>query len=116
MNLGLFKVFMTIAVLYNLFISACVFYFLMRASSGTLKDPWSHLLLFTAVVLSQSLYIFCIFYCFYFVARTLKAVEWQKPVTLGDYILEIVLFWFYFVGVWFIQPRINKLFDTAESA
>ena len=57
-----------------------------------------------------------IFYAVFFVARTLKAVELQRPVQLGDYLGEFFLLWFFPVGVWIIQPRINQLFADPQTA
>lgn len=56
--------------------------------------------------------MFCIFYCLYFNAKALKTVEWQNTVTFSDFAGEFFLIWFFPIGVWIIQPRINKLFDT----
>lgn len=55
--------------------------------------------------------IFCIFYSMWFVAKSLKMVERYQFVEFGDYAGDFFLIWFFFVGVWFIQPRINRLFD-----
>jgi len=57
--------------------------------------------------------MFCIFYCLYFVAKALKSVELQREVTFNDYAGEFFLFWFSPIGVWVLQPRINKLFDNS---
>jgi len=51
------------------------------------------------------------FYCLYFISKSLKAVELQRDVTFNDYAGEFFLIWFFPIGIWFIQPRINKLFD-----
>lgn len=59
--------------------------------------------------------MFCMFYCLYFVSKALKSAELQREALLGDYIIDFILFWFYFVGIWFLQPRINKLFAEDES-
>jgi len=56
----------------------------------------------------------CIFYCFYFIAKSFKAVELQRPVTYSDYGNGIFLIWFFPIGVWIIQPRINKIFEEKE--
>lgn len=56
----------------------------------------------------------CMFYVFRYVAKSLKAVEMQKPIKFGDYAGEFFLFWFYFIGVWIIQPRVNKIFAGQE--
>jgi len=55
--------------------------------------------------------MFCIFYCLFFIAKSLKAVERQRPVTFSDYAGEFFLIWFFPIGVWIIQPRINKIFE-----
>jgi hypothetical protein len=59
--------------------------------------------------------MFCMIYCLYFISKELKSVEWQRPVTFGDYAGEFFLIWFYPVGIWILQPRINKLFDDRLS-
>lgn len=53
--------------------------------------------------------MFCIFYSFYFIAKTLKSIELNRKATFGDYAGEFFLIWFFFIGIWIIQPRINKL-------
>lgn len=67
---------------------------------------------FIAVTILPYLFsIFCLFYCIYFNAKSLKAVDLQRPVTFSDYVREFFLFWFFPIGVWLIQPRINKIFS-----
>jgi hypothetical protein len=56
--------------------------------------------------------MFCIIYCLYFNAKALKAIELQRPVTFGEYAGEFFLLWFFPIGVWILQPRINKLFNS----
>jgi bacteriorhodopsin len=51
----------------------------------------------------------CIIYCIYFVARTIKMVELQRKVIFSEFIFEFFLIWFYPIGVWLIQPRINRI-------
>lgn len=57
--------------------------------------------------------VFCIIYSLFFIAKELKSVEWGRPVTFNDFAGEFFLIWFYPIGIWFIQPRINLLFDEA---
>jgi hypothetical protein len=52
----------------------------------------------------------CIFYTLYFNAKSLKSVELQRNATASEYTGEFVLMWFFMIGVFFIQPRINKIF------
>ncbi|TAI46948.1 hypothetical protein [Flagellimonas allohymeniacidonis] len=50
-----------------------------------------------------------ILYCLYFAAKTIKTVELQRKVNFGDFIGEFFLLWISFVGVWIIQPKVNRL-------
>jgi hypothetical protein len=54
----------------------------------------------------------CIFYCFYFIAKTIKTVELQREVRFSEFTGEFFLIWFYPIGVWLIQPRINKIIEA----
>jgi hypothetical protein len=52
----------------------------------------------------------CGFYTIYFTARSLKSVELQRRASVNDYLGDFFLIWFYFIGVWVIQPRVNSIF------
>lgn len=67
----------------------------------------------TIVFISLTLFtLYCIIYCIYFNAKALKTVERQMPVIFSDFATEFFLICFFPIGLWIIQPRINKLFDT----
>jgi hypothetical protein len=51
-----------------------------------------------------------IFYCLYFTAKALKTVERNARVPVSEYVGEFFLLWFYPVGIWLLQPRVNRLF------
>ena len=53
--------------------------------------------------------VFCMFYNMYFVAKTIKTVELQREVTFGEFIGEFFMIWFYFIGIWMLQPKINRM-------
>ncbi|WP_340065689.1 hypothetical protein [Ascidiimonas aurantiaca] len=53
--------------------------------------------------------MFCMFHTMYFVAKTIKTAELQRKAGFGDFVVEFFLLWIYFIGIWIIQPRINKL-------
>jgi len=53
--------------------------------------------------------MFCTIYNFYFVAKTLALAERQKPVSFSDFALEFFFLWFFPLGIWLVQPRINRL-------
>ncbi|TMM59067.1 hypothetical protein FEE95_06430 [Maribacter algarum] len=64
------------------------------------------------VVILHFFSMFCIIYCLYFVAKTIKTVELQREVNFNDFIGEFFMLWFYPLGIWIIQPKINKIAET----
>lgn len=67
--------------------------------------------LFSLIIPLHLFAIFCMFHNVYFVAKTFKTVELQKEVTFSDFIGEFFMFWFYYIGIWFVQPKINKMIE-----
>jgi hypothetical protein len=53
--------------------------------------------------------MYCMFYNLYFVAKTLKLAEVKKEVSFYDYSGAFFLLWFFPVGIWILQPRVNEL-------
>ena len=51
-----------------------------------------------------------IFYNSHFCSKTLKTIELQQKIKFGKYAIEFFLILFSFIGIWFIQPRVNKIF------
>ncbi len=60
--------------------------------------------------------IFAMFYCMYFVAKTIKTAEMQREMTFGNFVGEFLLIWFFPIGVWILQPRINALAEKDISS
>ncbi|MBL7973385.1 MAG: hypothetical protein JNJ85_00635 [Candidatus Kapabacteria bacterium] len=56
----------------------------------------------------------CSLYLMYFAAQTLKTVELQHKSGFDKCALEFVLFFFNIVGIWILQPRINKLMEDPQ--
>ena len=52
----------------------------------------------------------CLFYLLYFVSRNLVLAETGKPVSFYEYAGPFFLLWFFPIGVWLIQPKVNRLF------
>lgn len=53
--------------------------------------------------------IYAVIYSIYFAAKTIVTVEKAKPVEFNDYIGTIILTVLFLVGVWIIQPKVNRL-------
>ncbi len=115
-----FRAFVIIPALYSIIASVLAFYFVQYVFSVIphhihnahyFDDNGIPAFFFIPLLLIpvHLFMAFCMFYTFYFVAKCFKAVEKQRGVTTGDYIGEFFLMWFSFVGVWLIQPKINRL-------
>jgi len=72
-------------------------------------------LLFAVIIPLHLLAMFCMFYCLYFVSKSLVLAETGKPASFSDYAGPFFLMWFYPLGVWFIQPRVNRLYAGRNS-
>jgi hypothetical protein len=107
MSLTRFKVFLFVYFANIIFILVFMVGIFMNLSTNSGPNPgW-----FILIVPLHLFAMFCIFYCLYFNAKALKMVEMQKPVTFSDYAGEFFLLWFFPIGIWILQPRINKLFE-----
>ena len=52
----------------------------------------------------------CNIYSLYFISRLIVMVEKQGPVKFRDYFGTFIAAWFYIIGLWYIQPRVNNIF------
>lgn len=50
-----------------------------------------------------------IFYSLGFTAKQLTKLEQRKEVAFPSYVGSFVNLWFFPIGVWFIQPKVNRL-------
>jgi len=71
--------------------------------------------LFVATVPLSLLAVFCMFYNLYFVAKNLVIAETGRSASFSNYAGPFFLLWFFLIGVWFIQPRINRLYTEQPS-
>ncbi len=76
--------------------------------SGAALFPFDPSLMIIFIPLYILLFVGLI-YCLHFVAKTLKTAEYQREVKFSEFAGEFVLFWFYIIGIWILQPRINKI-------
>jgi len=77
-------------------------------SDGGLPD-W-----FFWLIILQLITMPCMLYCIYFIAKSLKASEKNRDATSSDYSGEFMMLLFLPIGVWFLQPRIKKLFEDRQ--
>lgn len=55
------------------------------------------------------------YYIMFFVAKTIKTVELQRQVKFGDFAGEFFLILYYPIGIWIIQPKINKMMEELST-
>jgi len=100
-KLTMFRVCALFPVIYMTLFSG----FIINSIQGTGPNPY----IFLFIVPLHFFAMFCMLYNMFFVAKTYKIIELQREVDLSDFIGEFFLLWIYPVGIWFIQPKINKM-------
>lgn len=58
---------------------------------------------------------YCVLFDLYFVSKNLLMAEKQGDVAFSGYAGAFFLLWIFPIGVWFLQPRINRLFASEKS-
>ena len=110
-----FKIFFTIPFVYilliTIFLGILFFPLLNSPNSGNGFFAAGYQMgIISIIIIPLHLFsMFGILYCLYFAAKTLKTIELQREVTFSDFAGEFFLIWFFPIGIWFIQPRINRL-------
>lgn len=112
MKVTKFKAFFFIPLVYILFILIVFAGFSESLFSiNTENNTRFHVGIFVAIFLMHVFSIFCMFYTLYFVAKTFKTTELQRQVTFSDFAGEFFLIWFFPIGIWILQPKINKMIE-----
>lgn len=108
-NYKLFKVAVIFPVIYLIGLPLIIYFFTddfcMINTQNVNAVESSYLLLIPLHFFS----LFCSMYCVYFTAKTMKAIELQREPSFKEFSFELVLILFFFIGVWFIQPKVNAI-------
>jgi hypothetical protein len=86
-----------------------IFVFLTVITLST--SPWVAL-----IIPFHLLAMFFLLYPLYFVSKSLAMIEKGRLATFYDYAGPFFLLWFFPVGIWFTQPRINRLYAGRKGA
>jgi hypothetical protein len=76
----------------------------------------SRFLLRFVLVPLHLLCIVCLLYVLYFVSKCLVLVQTGKPVSFSEYAGPFFLLWFFPIGIWIIQRKVNELFAQGSTA
>lgn len=109
-----FKIFFYSPLIYFCFIGFFMSYFFSFAQSNTEPDFGILVPMILLLVLLHIYSMFCMIFIMYFTAKTIKSVELQREAHFSDYILYFFLIWFFPVGVWILQPKINEFVSGGE--
>jgi len=112
MKTGRFKIFFFFPLIYSLlFMLSFSGLFVGLSSNFKLIEPIANLFSNASTfMLPLHLFsMFCIIYIINFTSKTYKMASTQEEVSFSDYIGEFFGFCLYSIGVWIIQPKINKI-------
>lgn len=118
MKVKKFKIFFFIPIVYNILFMIGFSLWISSMNHQAPLDNFVHFENFFPIFFPVNLFaMFCSLYTIYFTAKTIKTVELQREVKFGEFVGEFFLIWFYFIGVWILQPKINKMveLDTETS-
>ena len=76
-----------------------------------ISDELESTIMVIFLILFSIYLLFAIFYCIYLVAKTIKSVEMNKKAGFKDYNGYLLLIFFFFIGVWVLQPKVNRIFS-----
>lgn len=110
MNVGVFKILLAIPAVYITSIAVMIGFLPEMPALASDEDAMKTIQLILPLHLFS---MFCMFYSIYFNAKALRSAELKRKVSFSDFTGEFFLFWFFPVGIWLLQPRINKLFEAA---
>lgn len=110
LDVVVFKILYFIVLIYSIFY---LIGFLMIMSGFFQSDQLQDFSIFRSlfwIILPLHLFsVFCVLYATYLVAKTFKTAELQREVKFTDFAVEFLMLWFFPIGIWFIQPKLNKM-------
>ncbi|WP_191858943.1 hypothetical protein [Hanstruepera ponticola] len=110
-----FKIFFFIPLIYILFFLTIIGTTFYGISSGNNAVGGIVGKMLFIVIPMHLFSMFCMFYLLYFVSKTIKTTELERNVTFSDFIGEFFMIWFFPIGIWFIQPRLNKIVNEKST-
>jgi hypothetical protein len=109
LNVGLLKILLLVPILYMLLLFIGMDIQLFKGSAGSGESVG--LTIFPLIIILHLVSMACILLSVRFAAKTLKSIELGRLAKFGDYVGEFFLLWFSPVGIWILQPRLNKLIE-----
>lgn len=106
MNTAFFKVFFITPFLILGALAGLVWWYWQEINVFALQEEW----IVIALGLATTLFLqFCALAVPYGAAKSLRVAEENRPVSFWEPIGDFFLILFFPVGIWFLQPRINRV-------
>lgn len=67
---------------------------------------------FGIIVVLQLYAMFVVVYTIYFISKALCSIEQNSKVNFGQFAGPFFLLLFFPIGIWYLQPRIKRIFST----
>jgi hypothetical protein len=109
MKIKKFKIFFFVPLTYILFLLIIIGTTFYGISSGSNAVGGIVGKMLFVVIPLHLFSMFCIFYLLHFVSKTIKTTELKRNVNFSEFAGEFFMIWFFPIGIWFIQPRLNKI-------
>ena len=112
-NTSLFKVLLFIPILF-LFFYIYAFSNMMESMMAFEEGEIPDMSMFSSMMFGSLITFGISMYLVYFTAKTLKTAYKQERQDVGDFIGEFFLILFFPIGIWILQPMINKIIEEEE--
>lgn len=110
LNVKRFKVFFLFPFFYLLVLPLLILGIISSIGiNEEISNPMVFGLCIFILILCHFFTLFCVIHTMYFCSKKLKTLFEKRNVQFSDYIGEFFLIWFFPIGIWFIQPKINQL-------
>ena len=87
-------------------------YFCIYFISFTINSTFGGSINFGLLFLFHLCAMFSELYVLYFVSKLLVSVEKQQVAKFHEYFLTLLMILYFPIGIWFLQPRIQKIFSS----
>jgi len=68
-----------------------------------------------AIIIPLHLFtMYCLFYTIWFIAKCIATIENNSVVGFDNYAGSFFLLWFFPIGVWFVHPKVRKIFSLSS--
>lgn len=105
MNAGSFRLSFWISCISSVFLFIYFWYYDYTIS----RFPEGGVIPITLIGIIVFVALFSLFYCLSFVAKAIVQRERNHKITSAEYFSEFIMAVTFPIGIWFLQPRINRL-------